>query len=412
MKIPMLVFGFVAISTGLHCDNKDDRAKQCEGCCSPSCCCQSPTPPESVHGTAFTPQWYNMSCNCGVFLTADFLYWYGRETDLSYGIKGKTRNNNDLLSTTYQFSASEMKYLHAKWKPGVRIGLGLNGECDGWDLYLYWTYYYNKSNQTTSVPEFATGYPGLGSSGLVNPWVSRPIFVGILFDQISAEWKFEFNSFDIELGRRYWVSQCLTIRPFTGLRGARTWTEFDVRGERIGFGGSFSSTTSDDFTSKDEFKNTFWGVGLTGGIQPTWFFSDCFSLYGNMDIALLWGQHKVKKEERYTDTQTSLTSAIVTQLANYRANTSSDSYYLQPFLDLAIGLRWENYYCQDQYHVALDLGWENHILFHLNDRYQINGNVIEYTLASGVTGEGFDTYNQTHHDVSFGGLVLRVRFDF
>ncbi len=417
MKIPLVAFGLIAATLGFsdpqQYDVYDEDHIYCESDQECVCgCSHSPTPPKSVQGVGFTPQWFNMKCSCNLFATLEFLYWYGSETDLSYAIKGQTRDNGNLLSTTLQFSASELEYVDAKWKPGIRLGFGWNSELDGWDLDFYWTYYYNRSNQKTTVPLFAEGYPSLGGYGLVNPWVSRPIFVGILFDEVSAQWKFQLNTFDLELGRRYWVSERLTLRPFTGLRGAWTFAEFDVRGERTGFRGGYSSATTDTLTSKDQFRNTFWGIGISGGIQPTWFFSKCFSLYGSLGGALLWGEHQVKKTERYIDLQTVLTSGVVTQLANYRAKTSSESLYMEPMLDLAFGLRWENYYCCNQYRLAIDLGWENHILFHLNDRYLISGNVIEYALAPGVIGEGFDHYTETDHDVSFGGLVFRVRIDF
>ncbi len=360
-----------------------------------------------------------MSCDYGWFITVDFLYWYGRENGTSYASKTKTiqtGTEGDTTDPVYTAISSELEYVSGKWDPGVRVGIGMVDECDGWDLYLYWTYYHNKEKDSTKVSPFTSVFAEADGFALVNPWVNVAVADTLgVFEQVSAEWEFNFNSIDFEIGRRYWLSKCFTMRPFLGIRAIWTETDFDLVSIRTNESMDPNNAAQNhaDYNYKDSFRNNDWAVGITGGFQPTWFFTPCFSLYGNLDIALLWGNKGMKKTENYTVvSRQNLSGDLSGTQVNYNYTTSKSQYGdMQPMLDLAIGLRWEDYYCQRRYHFTIDLGWEHHLLFDHNFRFKTDGN-NGATLASDSLVQGFQGYDETSHNVSFGGLVIGATFGF
>lgn len=360
-----------------------------------------------------------MSCDTGFFLSVDFLYWYGREDNTSYAIKGQTIQSgtvNDI--DRYIFVGNQLEYLGAKWAPGVRVALGWNSDCDGWDTVISWTYYQNTKKGSTSVPNYGIAvYPQVDQFALLNPWgYTNMDEENLTYEKITSKWRLSFNTIDLELGKRYWLSKCFTMRPFTGLRFIWTETDFDLRSTRSAFNDQGGNPMFGNFltpNNKDEFTNKFWGAGFVTGFQPTWFFTPCFSLFASGDIALLWGEHQMKKTEDYLVTVVNIDGESIGAYDFTNTMRKSDYNSMQAMLDLSIGLRWENYYCSDQYHLEVDLGWEHHVLFDHNTRFQYKDNNNRGDrLNDDDDVFTFSSYNETLHNVSFGGLVLRVRFDF
>lgn len=386
-----------------------------DSCCSPCapCCVPQPRPP--VCCECYVPSYDDMQCDWDLFLTVDFLYWYADETDLSYAAVAKTVSRSTVTTPANATAASSYKHLGNKWDPGVRVGLGWRMD-GGWDLYANWTYYKNHKNSHTSVTSFNTMFPALGASGIINPWIDNSMMnlFTTLFDSVSAKWNMVFNQVDLELGRRYWLSKCFTFRPYTGLRGAWTHTTFTVKGQgdQLMTSAPVGVPLNDyKYNTSDKFRNRNWGVGLLGGVQPTFYFTDEFSLYGNVEAALLWGQFNNRLSRKYTSTSTTLlgvTSDDMNATPSARDNFSG----MQPVVDVGIGLRWETCWCDNRYRFNLDAGWEHHVFLDYNYRVKVNSPDIEPTALAGNTGRVSTVYSEEHTNLGMGGFILRARFDF
>ena len=367
-------------------------------CCTP---CE-PEPKKCIDCECYTPQYYDLQCACDFFVSVDFLYWYGKETGLSYALKGQS-----LPLTNFVFPAPrEVKWMEESWDPGVRVGIGTNNLCDGWDLYLYWTYFHTDKKQSTSITDPSSEF-------LFNPWSGLSFFLDlaaigteITSSKISAKWKLNYNTFDLELGRNYWLSACFSMRPYMGVRGG--WTD-------ISFSDKSFITIIDDidqngtFLDNIKFRNKFWGVGLTGGFQPNWHLGCGFSLFGNANMALLWGSFDIDRTEFISVVTENGTGSGTINLNV--GKSKSDFSAMQAILDLAAGLRYECTFCCDSYRLAIDLRWERHIWFDHNHRTQYSTGL---TLAS--PGDDaivlLDSYKEIYGNLVFAGLVVRARFDF
>ena len=152
----------------------------------------------------------------------------------------------------------------------------------------------------------------------------------------------------------------------------------------------------------DRFKNEFWGAGFLGGIQPTWYMCSTFALYANFDVALLWGRFKAKKSECYSNIPDDVTVNI--------SNSSKNEFYqMTPILDIGIGIRWEDTWCSDRYRTALNIGWEHHTYFDQNHRIKLETTPIG---ENDPVRRGVANFNEATGNLSMGGLVVRLSFDF
>ncbi|NGX27438.1 MAG: hypothetical protein K940chlam6_01374 [Chlamydiae bacterium] len=85
---------------------------------------------------------------------------------------------------------------------------------------------------------------------------------------------------------------------------------------------------------------------------------------------------------------------------------------MNPILDLGIGFRWENTWCHDAFRTAVDLGWEQHFWFNQNHRYKIGSSFAFKGDPSLPKLSGYSNIEEESGNLMFGGLVVRLRFDF
>lgn len=411
MKQQLIALSLIASSGLLAQEGSRDTQTHnengyCSTCCCAPCCCKPccvPQPKPCIDCECYTPAFYDLQCDWGASLDIEFLYWYARETNLSYALKFNAKEiipDGDLA-----FSPSDYKHVGTKWDPGFRLGLGWNSECDGWDGYLTWTWMKNKDSSSTSVSAFED--PSPTDDALINSWMNQSFGnLTHLFDHVSGSWRLTFNQIDLEIGRKYWNSRCFALRPYAAIRGAWWKTRFNTTSKRTIEPTGSSIQEQGSFTKyQDKFTNRVWGVGFLGGLQPTWYFCCNFALYANFDVALLWGRFEAKKSEDYF-AQNATTEDITVDYCN---SSKSSFHQMTPMLDTAIGLRWEETWCCDRYRTALDLGWEHHVLFDQNHRVK---SFDVYSGSSGPTTFGFRTYGEETGNIGMGGLVLRLRWDF
>ncbi|NGX37433.1 MAG: hypothetical protein K1000chlam2_00589 [Chlamydiae bacterium] len=427
MKTQLLALSMIA-TAGLiaedtaQTNSNNEQTGYCNTCCSSPCCCKPccvPKPKKCIDCECYTPAFYDLQCSCGFFLEGEFLYWYARESNLPYAVGVATIPEvpgGTIVNTNFRLVPQKYYHLEADWEPGFRVGLGWNSECDGWDYYLNWTYYQNRASNSTGIVSFTPNSPIEEEQAFLNLWNNQAYFSGSqgafpFFDKISAKWRLIFNQIDLELGRKYWLSECFTMRPYVGLRGAWTKTTFTVKG---------SSGPQEDLSmtiiersSNDRIRNRNWGAGFMTGFQPTWYFcrSDCrnFSLYGNLDAALLWGEFDGSPRGTYfeaTGTEDPLTVDV-----NATSSANEDFFKMHPMLDVAIGLRWEEMWCCNAYRSTLDIGWEHHVWFQHGEYHHS----VQSVNVGGVGPGAFNYFTNsinTEHNLMYGGFVVRLKVDF
>ncbi len=177
----------------------------------------------------YTPAFYDLQCDWGFFIDGEFLYWYARETNLSYALKIQSKEKRKVSEETQVFIGAQLvfapqtyEHLSTKWDPGFRVGVGFNSECDGWDYRLNWTYFHNKKSNSISVsPDYITTVENTTANVpnpffadnqeflLLNPWINTS-FQGIGGGWI-GEWSFYIQQQITNLGVAYRATNILSF---------------------------------------------------------------------------------------------------------------------------------------------------------------------------------------------------------
>lgn len=316
-----------------------------------------------------------------VFITADFIWWKVSEEGLEFAGDGVNREPRSVDQVFTSPAKGSVSSIGEDWAPGFKVGLGLNLGHDGWDLYAQYTWLHaseskSKSGDFVYVPEFI-------------PVEDGPTFAGT---KVSANWDVHFNVIDLELGRNFYLSQFLTMRPHIGLKG--TWQDHDFK----------SRTESSDFVVRVRQDNAqdievavtgpahikkhtdVWGIGVRGGFNVAWYMSKCWSIYGDLAFTTLWTNY-----HKLTHT-VSVDDATAGQSRGYVNLDNNNIYTCKYIAEMELGLRWETWFYDDNYHFAIQAGWEQ---------------------QSWINWARFvELLDVSSHDFSVQGLNLKFRFDF
>ncbi|MDN3509213.1 MAG: Lpg1974 family pore-forming outer membrane protein [Candidatus Neptunochlamydia sp.] len=314
-----------------------------------------------------------------VFITADFIWWKASEEGLPFSRSGVNAVSATSLADVFS-SPSKGKIASAgeDWAPGFKVGLGLNMGHDGWDVYAQYTWLHPSNTKTQKGTNL--DYPGA-------------ISLGGSYSEIQGKWDLHFNVIDLELGRNFYLSQFLTIRPHIGFKG--TWQDHDWKI-------TAKAANPIDISYKDQEESKIksltgpvhfnkhydvWGIGLRGGFNIAWYMSKCWSIYGDLSLSTLWTNYHKQTLTAKIDDKTSGKSRGVVNIDN------GNTYTCKYVGELELGLRWETWFYDDNYHLAVQAGWEQ--------QTWINWSAFT-TLIGGTP----------YHDFSVQGPNLKFRFDF
>lgn len=310
----------------------------------------------------------------GVFLTADALFWKASQDGLEYAVDIPVASS---LPPAQQ--NGKLKDLNFKWGWGFRAGIGYNLPYDGWDLYLNWTRFHKTaSSHVQSAPE-----------GTLEPlWLPATYTSGnnLFADTASARWRLHYDTLDLELGRSYFVSHALALRPFIGMRGA--FIHQNVRYHFTPQNFSFFNP----FTTKG--RNNFNAFGLRAGVGLNWFFNSQWSLFGNASATLAQGVFDVALKMSAKRDNPALDAGNLLREKNsfHRVKTN---------LEAAIGLTWESYFSCSRYHLALSLAYE--VVQWINQNQLREAFFPQNFLGSFIPHNG---------DLGLHGGTFAARFDF
>ena len=309
----------------------------------------------------------------GWYLFADALYWHA-----DIGNSEWARTFDDVTATII---TGDLHSVDFKWDWGFRVGIGANIDHDMWDSNFYFTWFRTKSSPSTRTP-IAGAVINLVTVLNVN---TNQFITG------KNETTIDYNMFDWELGRWYYVSKSVAIRPHVGVKGG--WIHQDVDATF-----TYGSPT-EPTTSKGGLDNKFWGVGPSGGVNMLWVLGNAgarnehrFSLFGDFAGALLYGHFDVDHKETSVNTTGVPTSGWL--LGDLNCN------HAVPVLQTQLGLAWDTSFNNNRNHFMFKLGYEFQYWFRQNQQ-------VVPTL-----GELNYAYRRISGDLALQGLTVDFRFDF
>lgn len=311
----------------------------------------------------------------GTYVFGQALWWHAQEDGTDWVNLQQGEN------TTLKFRNRDIDF---GWDPGFRVGIGWNTSCDDWDTNFSYTWFFTKKKDNVV----------LGETGIETVPFFEPLFGA---GDGSIEWNIHFSMFDWELGRNFFVSPRLSLRPHLGIKGG--WINQDVKNE---FEIPFLV-----LNSETHLENNLWYVGPSGGVNTKWFFANtkkhAFSLFGDFTGALMWGQFHIKNKTAFDDLNEfefpngDVFDADEVDIIDLSKNRSV------AMLQTVFGWAWDVNFNKDRCHFALKLGWEIEYWFGVNQ--------LAYTLPNSSTLMN-NSYLRFQKDLILQGGIGELRFDF
>lgn len=341
----------------------------------------------------------------GPFLTADFLYWRGDFDGLEIAAENKVN------ASSTSFKDSNVNF-NGEWRPGVRAGIGwLFGEQDQWDLYANWTYFFDKAKVSEATGNFL-------QTNYIPTW--SPI-LGPVSLFASGNWDLHFNAIDLEIGRNYFISRKIALRPHVGLRGA--WIDLDYNADYRGVWSFFTpiSSATQFVAENTSFKadSTFKGIGVRGGSDFLWHFTDHFGISSQLSGALLFGRFNISEtfngREPLVDATTGAASA-----PPLKVKYSKKMDRVRANIEAFLGLFFETGVANGKYHFAMHAGYELSEWFQQNELVTLgfsrDSRVLRTTstipTSITVAANNDVTLQSQQGDLGMQGLTVKFLFNF
>jgi hypothetical protein len=290
----------------------------------------------------------------GFFGTADVLCWKLYEGGTDYLLKDKNSRGDFPVK-------GDVRHFNFNWEPGFKVGAGYLFEYDGWDADLEFTYYRTHAHNSTrsKLPHL---FPLVGDEDLN-------------LIQSKAQWHVHFYNLDLALGKNYFVSKSLALRPFFGL--ALTWID-----QHRHF--HFHTDVRNRITLKS--KNDFFGLGPKLGLNAQFYMGGNFSCYGDVSGDLQWGDFHITERE---DNRTESLEIYALRYSLHR---------MVPSVALGLGIAYETMFREDTRSFRIKAGYESQYWWRQNQLPLFNSDSL--------------TFHRNSEDLSMQGLTLEFRLDF
>lgn len=297
------------------------------------------------------------------FITADFIWWKTMEDGLDYAYTG----TSGAIGT--DATKGKLKHPRFKYEPGFKVGAGAKYRHDGWDTFAQYTRLnFNHQHSGSSNAQTTIGVPVLGDT---LTWQTA---------HASGNWSLNFNVVDLELGRNFWVSKWLTMRPFVGLKFDWTHQKFKVDYDDI----TSSNILIDGSDVAIRMHQSQWAAGLRAGMNTTWYVWRHWAVFGELALSGMVNSTKTSRKDRFE------TPAGLEWEQNNFKGTSNN---VAAVMEWSLGLRFETAFHNDDFMFQFQAGWEEQIWFNQNQ------------FAFLPTG-GRNT------DLTFQGLTVKAAFYF
>jgi hypothetical protein len=302
----------------------------------------------------------------------DGLYWRAYEDGLDYAIK----NNNGAVHINTCGQVERAKFDR---NGGFRVGAGYYNENRDMGLTAYWTRFHTQGNDCLSEAFPVVLFP---------VW-TNPGSTITTAQNANACVRLDLDMFDAHLNAWFSPTCSVDIMPLLGVAYARINQTFNINSN----GGQSQGPVAIVLDDNIDMCNDFWGVGPKVGIRSRWALGCDFFVFGNFDVALLYGKYKIKQHEEIAFSD----EVAPTTFLDIACNRSV---MCRPRLDLMLGLGWQTTLCDDSYHFDIQAGWEQLYFFGQNQLMRFFDDV---NAGANMAVNG---------DLALQGLTVRVGFGF
>jgi hypothetical protein len=332
----------------------------------------------------------------GWYTEAAFIYWQAEEDGLDYAIR-------EALTGSQNF-VEKIKDLNFEWSPGFQVGGGYRFSYDNWDFRLLWTWLYSDAESSISQ-DIKFGEPMFSS------WESASL--GQLVTHAKAKWNLHYNTLDFEIGKNYFISRKIALRPHIGLRGAIIDQDY-----RASYQGAFRTQASpiqlpQNFSivpTQMKASNDFMGLGTRLGAGSQWHFNKHWNLTASIAAALLYGHFDV--DQKYNGKTIQAVTKATAHLLDAVTQSDRDFNRIRANLEAAIGLQWETCFNEGRQRLAIETGYQLNEWFRQNELMRTDSAIAVPPLGSNVVNNVRVVNRHEHGDLQLQGVYFKLRADY
>ncbi len=368
-KTAFWIAGFLlAAASGFGAANGKPDGKSCvkQPCSRPACpskpCCEPGPGAPNLMPAYNHPAPVQLVCGWDVWTDASFTYWQASQDNMEFGISdSQTQAQIDAVDTIVNGEVINQKF---GFKPGFKIGGGMQYSYDNWDTAVEYTWFRGTNHKTEDAPstegsEIGFIYPLMGATALQ---AASGTFTTPRYSSASSKWTCNLDLVDALLGRWYYVGTKLTFHPVVGMRAA--FIRQKLSNQYIN-----SSEISSTDASEIDYVRTYlmqqnlnsWAVGFKTGLDMSWMLGEGIRLYGCGSGDILYTRYRQAK----TVESSATTDAGVTTTLPFN-NRQSGLGCLRPHLDLELGFGWSTYLDCNKWYLDCSAGYDFQVFFDQN----------------------------------------------
>lgn len=294
------------------------------------------------------------------FAVVEPIYWYHRTNGTQFAYTNHTSNMTLSLK-------GRTKDINFGWNWGIRVGGGKNLAFDQWDLFGHFTYYKNHVSGSARAGQESILIPLRGS-----------VITDAAVKSAKSNYAVDLYNVDLELGRHYYVSEKLSLRPFVGVKNAWINQHQVVR---------YTDGTLERNSAHVNDDCEYWGIGARTGVNSKWHLRDGWYMKGMLSGTVLYGFFDIEHREKVTPSQID------------RIKLDDNKHRFAPVVQWQFALGWGSYFNQKENYLQLGVAYEGMYWWRQNQMLK----VYEYSVLR------YDNYSE---DLSMHGLTFTGRLYF
>lgn len=216
----------------------------------------------------------------GFSIYADFIYWQSRAANLDFV------ESNVLMDSAPVTSQGQVYYPSFSYMPGFKVGLAFDVGHDNWDINVDYTWLNGDGGKNSASGTYDEPYLAATRETIFEPGVNDELV------QADGNFGYHYNLINLSLGRNYYISEYLTLRPYFGISGA-----WDKTSSLVHYTYYANDAGEEGTYVSQNYNQNYWGVGFNTGLNTAWCFDENWSIYGDFGILNLWSRFKTQAKE-------------------------------------------------------------------------------------------------------------------
>lgn len=343
--------------------------------------------PQGTLGASFTSAQAEVKNQYNWFFTFDILYWHAKAGGTEYAYTLEPNTQAGLPPNVLPPVDGQTKDNDFSWDLGLKVGLGYKLPHDDWDIYANYTWFdtEDSSSSTKAAPSALAPHKSV---------------VNFLAHKAKSHFDIGYNNVDLELGRSYFMSSRMSVRPHIGVKSA--WVDLD-QDVIYTLGEAFVPGILGGFDTKTKAHLRFWGVGPRAGINTRLHLGYGFSLYGDAAGSILYGYFKTRHRETFPPHLVQLTDGNGEVI-----KVKHKFHRFIPYANLNLGLAFNRFINEEKQHIGFKLGYEVQYYWRVNQMKQPEDFSQTQTFATNFRVQ----LTNFSEDVMFYGITGEFRLDF